>query len=633
MSRTVFLALVLLSAVLVVLPISLTKPGFPATLRADEPAYVLAAESLVHDRDLRCDDKDLQRLFDEYPYLTVNNLILASPDGWRTLYFGKPFVYSLFAAPFVALWGSRGMVAFNMVLVAAILWMGVLHLRRFNDDTTSALFATGFVLWSTTLSYAFWLHPELFMMAGTAACLFFGLDIAAREQVVTAAAGRWPSTLAPALSGASLALAAYHKPVLALIGLPVVVALLRLRHWRRIMMWMGGATAAGILAIAGSYLLIGQPTAYLGLDRSGFTVTDPYHPPITPRETSNDVAGVDGAGSREGGAREGDTTVDSEETEPRAADWWWLFRPPDIEPQELAEDLSYFFLGRHTGLLVYQPIAAICLLLFVLYARRSAARWTLVLSLVAIAGFFLILIPFNWHGGGGFVGNRYFVMVYPAFLFLVTRVGPSWITVASWLVGSALLGPMVIAPLGGLVSQPTLQAHARNKPFQPFLYELSLRELPGHQGIVFDNAYFLGRKDQTRPINGELWMQGADTVEVWVQATEPQDMWVFDLRTAALTNTVTIALGNDRKTVELEHGKPLRVILRPDAPDRIRHDWDIYYTERRDVFAYRLTVTSATGEIPRWRWENPHTFYLGTAVTYRGSDPDAASPGPPVTNH
>ena len=74
-------------------------------------------------------------------------------------------------------------------------------------------------------------------------------------------------------------------------------------------------------------------------------------------------------------------------------------------------------------------------------------RWLTLLSLASVALFFLIWIPFNWHGGGGFVGNRYFVNVYPGFLFLVTRIRPTWITAAGYGLAGLLLGAALT--LGG----------------------------------------------------------------------------------------------------------------------------------------------------------------------------------------
>lgn len=597
MSRALILTLALVSVVLVALPVSQPKPGLPATLKADEPAYLLAALSMARDGDLVCDLGDLERLFDEYPYLTPKNLILATTDGWKTLGFGKPYLYSFFALPWVAIWGSNGMVAFNLVLVALVLWLGTLHLRRYNSALVAGLFAIGFVLWSTMIPYAFWLHPEVFMMAAAAACLYLGLDVAAAGD---SAAGRWRDLAAPMLSGACLALGAYHKPVLAVLGLAVLVALAQKRRWRSAMLWIGGAAIAGLLVVGGSYVLTGYPTPYLGVERAGFHIENPYELPVVPETLAADEADV---------------------LEQRSAGWGWIFRIPEIEPTELRENLVAFLVGRHTGLLIYQPFAVVALILFLLHGRRSAARWTLLASLAVLALFFLLLIPFNWHGGGGFIGNRYFVIAYPAFLFLITRIRPASLALVGWIIGPLFLGSLALSPMGAIVPQPTLQAHARASTLRAFPFELGLKEVPGHHGIVIGDVWFTGRKDQMRPIESELWLQGADTVELWAQSARELHTWVFSLRTGVPSNTVTIRLGDASARVDLVRGESQTVILTPSRPDRRRTRWDPTSEQRRDIFAYRVEIETATGELPKWRLDKPHNFYLGTVLTYRGADP------------
>ena len=124
MSRSVRLVLLSLTLFLILFPLAAVRPGQPPTFKADEPAYFLMALSLVEDGDLLCDIEDVQRAFDHYPYRPVDNLILMSPDGWETIYFGKPYIYSLFAAPAAALFGANGLVMFNMVLLMSMVWMG-----------------------------------------------------------------------------------------------------------------------------------------------------------------------------------------------------------------------------------------------------------------------------------------------------------------------------------------------------------------------------------------------------------------------------------------------------------------------------------------------------------------------------
>ena len=75
-SRSTRLAFLALAAFLVLLPVTLAKPGLPVNLKADEPAYYLMARSLASDRDLRVEVKDVDRVFEEFPLVPANNLIL-----------------------------------------------------------------------------------------------------------------------------------------------------------------------------------------------------------------------------------------------------------------------------------------------------------------------------------------------------------------------------------------------------------------------------------------------------------------------------------------------------------------------------------------------------------------------------
>ena len=149
MRRSTGLSLVCLTLFLVAFPLVVGKPGLPMTLKADEPAYYLMALSLARDGDLQCDTGDLARLFDEYPYLAAFNLILMTDDAWNTVFFGKPYIYSLFAAPFAGAFGANGLVAFNMLMLMGMIWMGTAYLSRFNSAPIAALFSVGFFVLST----------------------------------------------------------------------------------------------------------------------------------------------------------------------------------------------------------------------------------------------------------------------------------------------------------------------------------------------------------------------------------------------------------------------------------------------------------------------------------------------------
>ena len=596
-----------LSVVLFLLPLTAHQPGQPPILKADEPAYFLAALSLFHDADLLIEEQDRLRIFEAFPYFPVQNFIVMSDDGWRTLYYGKPYLYSLLAAPLTGLWGAPGMVAFNMLLLIAMLWMGVLWLERHNPTWLATTFSIGFFVASLAWVYVYWLHPEVLNMFAGVACLFFGLRALDEPEPGSFLASPW----ALALSASTLALGVYNKPMLAALGLPVIFELLRQRRWRGLIVWLASAVLSMAVISGGAVLLSGQPTAYLVELRAGFSMRDavsrlveirPEAPPEPP------PAAVEGSPEAEAGGGE-------VEKKKRAvgAGWWWLLRVPDIKAFELVEDVPYFFFGRHTGLFLYQPFALLAIGLFLAYGRRRAAGWWVLASTAAIGAFFIIFIPFNWHGGGGFVGNRYFVMAYPALLFLVTRIRPAWTLVPFFALAGLFVGPLVISPHGLSVPQGTLQAHVRHVTFDPFPVEHSLPEIPGYHGQVQQGLWLWGRKDQMRPVGDELWLLADRDVEVWVQSSDPIEKLEIEVSSRA-PQMGSFRLVDEAHDVQLGDG-PVRLVFEPKRAtkqrrDRKRGDPHAFV----DTWIYLLETDLERGQLPAWTGEPGPRFYRGATL-------------------
>lgn len=561
----------------VLFPLTLQKPGLPMDLKADEPAYYLMALSLVHDFDLRCEIKDIRRLALEFPYVDANNLILMSDDGWRTVYFGKPYLVSLLAAPAVALFGADGMIATNMALLMLAIWLGALYLRQFNSDALALLFSAGFFLLSNAFAYVFWLHTEVLCMAAVTACLYLAFTPRPHE-LPLAGAGRfvarfWNPATRPAFSGAAIVVAAYNKPVLALLGLAALYLAQRQRGWRGTLAWLGGALVAGALVCGIAIGFTGQPSAYLGMERQGVKVESFDRMPELPVEASRLYQ-----------------EHAPKELGPRNS-WAWIFRLPEID-RRLPAHLAYFFVGRHTGLLLYAPFSLLCLALFALFGRRHRERWLVAVSLAGVALFFLTLIPFNWHGGGGFIGNRYFVNAYPAFLFMVTRIAPAWLPLLGYALGGIFVGPILFTPFGAVVPQPTLQAHVRNAPFRYFPLEQSMTpQIPGYRGWLGNGAWFFGRRDVMLPVGDALWLSGGRPVEIFVRTDRPLRRPVFEITSFVAPNEVTLVLGGDRKSVRFAGATAPQNTTRITFAPRTPHATSVF--EGGSYFGYRLVVQAS----------------------------------------
>ncbi len=604
-TRRATLALLSVTLFLLAFPLTIGKPGMPPTLKSDEPAYYLMALSLVRDGDLRLEPADLDRAFQEFPFRPISNLILMTDDGWKTAYFGKPYLYSLFAAPFAGLAGADGMVFFNMLLLVAMMWMGALYLARSDPGGPAAMLAAGFFLVSAGFAYVFWLHPEVFNMAAVAACLFFGLRPPAGSTRRTA--------LWAALSGAVLALGVYNKPVIAAIGLAPLAYHALASRWAAVGAWLAAAALALAASVGLAIALTGHPTPYLGVERQGVVLCSSETPPIS-RATA--------------------ATASPKADRPTGGAWSWIFRVPAVRPGRLAENLLYFFVGRHTGLWLYFPFAGLAVLLFLLHERRSAWRWVLLGSLALVGLFFLIFIPANWQGGGGFIGNRYFVNVYPAFLFLIGRIRPRWTLAATYAVGGLFLGPILLTPFGAEMPEPTLQAHVRNAPFRYFPLELTLREVPGYQSVDLPGLEILGRKDAVLPRGEGLWLEGASRVELLILSAEPLAEPVdLLLSSPAPGNRIEVSMGDDDQELTLgpgtERGAQTILSLRPGGPSRVTH------RSETPTYVYRLVITPETGRVETWtrRFPPPRcpgsgfaydetledNFYVGAEVTLLGT--------------
>lgn len=601
MPRSVVFTLLALALLLALFPLAVNKPGMPLTLKADEPAYYLAALSLARDGDLACEVRDTRRLLEEFPYSSARNLILMTDDGWRTVYFGKPYIYSLFATPFAALAGAGGMVSFNMLLLVGMIWLGARYLSRWNPPWLAALFSASFFVLSNGFVYVFWLHPEIFNMAAITAAYYLVFH---RPEPKPELPGRFRSLLRrlerpgvrAALSGAALALAAYNKPMLALLGLPCFLLAWHRDGLHRAALWVVGAAISGVLVCAISIGFTGHPSAYLGVTRQGVSIHDPDHLPMRKLPLA------------------------SPEIAKETNSWDWMFRLPKVEPGVLLGDLGYFLVGRHTGLFPYAPFTLLALLLFVTTRRRDWVRWSIVGSLLAVALTFLIWIPFNWHGGGGFVGNRYFVNALPAFLFLVSRIVPAWLPVAGVAVGALFVGPLVFTPFGAPVTYPTLQSHVRNWPFQLLPLELSLEgRIPGYRGSVQGELYFWGRTDVFKPKGNAMLVYGARRVEIWVKSVEPLERLLFRVVNLAPDNEIRIRVPGDEETLHFPDPLPSakvgrQVELHPTHPTTVRTP------RRKAIHYYRMTVETSTGRYPEPHpGEEPDYFLAGAILHYLGS--------------
>ncbi len=529
------LSLLAASVLLVVLALSLSTEGRPPV--GDEATYLLAAESLWHDHDLRWDQRDLDRAFRQWPNGPRGLALVpaAGPDGGAPA-FGRPLLYPLIAAPFYGFLGPQGLPALGMLLFLAMAWAARRRLALPPSGSAAPgrraggqLLVAGFFFASAAFAWAFRFQPEVLLMA----CGFFALALWCRVRTRPVWGRR---ELVPlAASGALLAAAASYQPSLALLALPVALDLL----------WVRRVKAVGVFAVAliATWALLAGAQQHLtgGL-------TDGWGPTL---ERSARIYWNTFPGEAAAGGAERATAAGAKDTPNRPGPKPETGSAPGL----LLRDAGYFLVGRHVGLLPYFPFALFVLGLYLTDLRGPGGRSRHLLA--AALAVYCALVLWNLPAaaapgaaGPAVPGDRAFALVYPALLFLPRRLRAGRPVLLAFAAAGLWTAPALLASIQGASTDYTLEIHARGAAYRPLPLELTLLadgRLPGyrrtdawpagHEGtwLVPRENFFL---DERNPRG--VWVRGASRSEVFVVSPEPLESIRFEVQSLAADNTLVL---------------------------------------------------------------------------------------------
>lgn len=575
---------------------------------SDESTYYMMGHSIASDGDLTYRVEDLMRVWREFPsgpfgvFLKKGRdvegvgfmskppffEIHSRPDSDTTrLFYGKSFIYPLVAAPFVAIFGTSGFLVLHAVLMALVMLSAYLFISARSDPLVAFLLASGFVMASVVPVYFVWITPELFNFSFVVFGIFCWVykKVASRDSVPYV--GRWLFTpMSDLIAVAFLAIATFSKPTNVLLILPLLVDYAWHRQWRRVLScgFLFGIVVASFFAIN---IAITGEWNYQGGERRTFYEAYPFQT----KDASFDRVGMDRATDR----------VLTEEIFDREV-FWTVF----------GHNLGYFVVGRYSGLLPYFFPAVFAVGMFLIAYRRRVG-WQGLIACVAAAEilFLIVLIPYNYFGGGGVIGNRYFMSVYGVFLFLLPPVQRLWIAIIPWIVGSLFTAQITLNPF---FSSFHPAEHAKSGLLRMLPVELSLvndlpvntnpsrvkvpfgKELPFQLYFLDNNAY--SREEEA------FWVKGNSKAEFLVKSASPASRFIATLRSGARPNFVKIQAGNESKEIDMEPGSVYEVVLSLD-----------------DGFPYRgtriwvVSVESSGGFVPMFTSGGGDNRFLGVSVS------------------
>lgn len=620
-----------LGVLLVAWALSVDLPRATTGFFSDGATYYSLGHSLAEDGDFEYRREDLVRVWREFPsgpegiFLKRGRSVQLSmdarppfvhattgddPDPGR-LYYGKSFIFPLAAAPFIAVAGTHGFLLLHALLLTAAFLCAYAFLAARSHPAAALTFAAAFVLVSAAPVYMVWLTPDFFNFGVVTLGYFFWLykEVASPSRPDGGARSRWlTGRRADLVAAVLLGAATFSKPTHVLLMLPPLALWAWRRRWRHVF-GVGLVYAAVVLALFGTNIAITGEWNYQGGDRRTFYSGQGGFPFQTERN------GFDAVGL-------GRTTnrVPVEVLSSR-----------DAVVDVFLRNLIYFSVGRHTGFAVYYlPGVAAMLLFFVARAPRAAWQWMTLAGGVGSAVALLLYMPFTYSGGGGPVGNRYFLGVYPVFLFLAPAMARPWAGVATMAASALFVAPILSNPF---VSSFRPGEHTKSGLFRVLPLELSLvNDLPVNVspsrsrqplgGTPPVSAYFMDDNAYAR--EGEaFWVRGESRSDIMLRAPSvtgagphgetarplaitamrfqlesgPKPTRVH-IRTGAASQTIDVP-ANDARDVTLPMGRGLPYKPFPELPTN---------------YVYALSVEADAGFIPLFEVGGRDNRFLGIFV-------------------
>jgi len=423
-------------------------------LFADQAVYYSMTQSIAFDRDLEFTKKDLARYYPDFNAGPQGIFLKKGRDG--RIFFAKSFVYSLFAAPFVRLFGPNGFFIFHSFLLLLLLLMGYKYFSLSGTPLSALLLVLTFLFASVAGVYFVWMTPEFFNLTLVFAVLFLWLYKAkvrgrsapeAGTEIRPERSGRLDdflmSTKTDYLAAFLAGIAVYSKPPnAAVLGVLVLATLFRRKILKAGGMVLAFVLSMGLLYSVNSFLSKDwSDWNYQGGERKSFY----YEFPFAEKGQTFDTVG---------------TSMTSE----------GYFDRFLLPPKFIALNLFYYFFGRFSGLAWYFFPTLFFLFLFA-RGRRDLARWLLLAAAAAEILAYIVLMPTNFGGGGGSLANRYFLNIYPLFLFLPDFKIRKRDLVIPWLVASLFIAQILINPFRGSAYPAT---HAKRFPIKALPLEMTM---------------------------------------------------------------------------------------------------------------------------------------------------------------
>ena len=597
--------------------LSIDFPKASGGFAGDAATYYTLGHSLAHDLDFEYRRDDLIRVWKEFPS-GPEGIFLKRGSGGR-IFYAKAYIYPLVASPFIWLFGTNGFLVLHALLMTLCFACAYAFLAARSHPVAAMIFAFAFLFVSVVPVYLVQIIPDFFIFAIVMFGYFFWCYKEAVGPAPAEPAMSWRTRwlLAPrsdTVAAALIGLSTFAKPTNIGLIMPLVASALLRRQWARAAK-MSGVFGGVVIAFFALNIALtgdwnyqgGERKTFLGAGDGTFQGGFPYQ---------NEASTFDSVGTaRVGGGSFG------------------VLFTRDALLEVFPHNIGYFLFGRHTGFAVYFLPGAIAVLLFMAATRdRAMWQWLTLAAGVITAIVLLIYMPFTWSGGGGPVGNRYFLGTYGIFLYLVPPLQTAMPGLITTALSALFVAPLISAPL---YASRNSSEHAKTGFFRWLPTELTMvNDLPINTGpstrfrqpLGGDppvTAYFIDDNVFNRE-NDAFWVRGESSTDILLRArigTEADAAGVQMARSLVISkltailesgpkpNRVVISTGGERRIVDMAPSSQQTIELA--MPHGMPYKYDPRFPTN---YVYMVSISSSTGFVPMFENGANDSRFLGVMV-------------------
>jgi len=259
---------------------------------------------------------------------------------------------------------------------------------------------------------------------------------------------------------------------------------------------------------------------------------------------------------------------------------------------------------------VFDTNAVVSALLFLASRPRQPWQWLVGATIVGGALTLLLLTPFTYSGGGGPVGNRYFLSFYPLFLFLTPALPGMASAAVALAVGAMFTAKILIDPFytSFFAGEHTKFGPLRWLPIElTLLNDLPMAASPDRSKRLLGGtpqvlAYF--PDDNAFDPEGEwFWVKGKSRAEVILRApvadagggrfvTKAITMLTIEIQNGARPDRVTVSTGRVSQTLAMKPEEVARVTMAVEDGVPYRRD------EQPTSYVYVVSIETTSGFVP-----------------------------------